>query len=473
MSWLYGQTWLWYLIAFLVGVLLAWLLLVRPQQRRLRALQDGPTRSTRPGGTDPDPGRVDIGKEWEHSEQTRTDTRATTDKDASGDGSVATGAAAAGVGATALAATAASRHADDPKDPDDRGSADSVADGSAGAEPGTAAGEPVVLAREPVVVADTDHDRTGRDTDSTVTGAVDSGEADGSEVDTTDVDAAEVHMADAAQVDPAGVSTSAVADSDDVDTAGMPVVGRDGEASEPVTDRLPAAEPATEQLPVAEHTIEPATEQLPAAEPETKRFHAVDPALSTLDTTTARSSAGLDVAATPGRVEPDSGLGATAAGAEGPGAVTLARSASDRNSTAGTGPPGATAVDAGTDGGTERGTARDETDRARPHNAPGAGVDESGTTRTDRGGLVGDADPASATSTGAGSDRPAPFGPGSTRPESDGSAPSPEFTIKGNANSMLFHPPESPYYVRTRAEVWFVTEEDAKAAGFRRWRPKT
>ena len=39
MSWLYAQTWLWYLIAFAVGVLLAWLLLVRPQQRRLRTLQ--------------------------------------------------------------------------------------------------------------------------------------------------------------------------------------------------------------------------------------------------------------------------------------------------------------------------------------------------------------------------------------------------------------------------------------------------
>ena len=38
MSWLYGQTWLWYLIAFLVGLLLAWLVFVRPQQRRLKAL---------------------------------------------------------------------------------------------------------------------------------------------------------------------------------------------------------------------------------------------------------------------------------------------------------------------------------------------------------------------------------------------------------------------------------------------------
>lgn len=40
MPWLYGQTWLWYLIAFAVGVALAWVLLVPPRQRRLRALED-------------------------------------------------------------------------------------------------------------------------------------------------------------------------------------------------------------------------------------------------------------------------------------------------------------------------------------------------------------------------------------------------------------------------------------------------
>jgi hypothetical protein len=37
-SWLYGQTWLWYLIAFVVGLLLARLVLVRPQERRLKSL---------------------------------------------------------------------------------------------------------------------------------------------------------------------------------------------------------------------------------------------------------------------------------------------------------------------------------------------------------------------------------------------------------------------------------------------------
>ena len=43
MSWLYGQTWLWYLIAFLVGLVLAWLVFVRPAQRRLAALLAEPS----------------------------------------------------------------------------------------------------------------------------------------------------------------------------------------------------------------------------------------------------------------------------------------------------------------------------------------------------------------------------------------------------------------------------------------------
>jgi hypothetical protein len=54
-------------------------------------------------------------------------------------------------------------------------------------------------------------------------------------------------------------------------------------------------------------------------------------------------------------------------------------------------------------------------------------------------------------------------------PLSDGSAPGPEFVIKGNADSMLFHTESSPYYGRTKAEVWFRTEEEATAAGFTKW----
>jgi hypothetical protein len=81
--------------------------------------------------------------------------------------------------------------------------------------------------------------------------------------------------------------------------------------------------------------------------------------------------------------------------------------------------------------------------------------------------------PTSATGT------PAPphalFTPASTEgagamPGPDGAAPGPEFTIKGNVDSMLFHTPESPYFERTRAEVWFRNADEAVAAGFTEWR---
>lgn len=57
-------------------------------------------------------------------------------------------------------------------------------------------------------------------------------------------------------------------------------------------------------------------------------------------------------------------------------------------------------------------------------------------------------------------------------PLPDGSPPSPEYTIKGNAGSKLFHRPSSPYYARTKPDMWFRTAEDATAAGFTEWRPK-
>ena len=62
--------------------------------------------------------------------------------------------------------------------------------------------------------------------------------------------------------------------------------------------------------------------------------------------------------------------------------------------------------------------------------------------------------------------------PGSAPARPDGSAPGPEYTIKGNAGSMLFHRPDSPYYGRTKAQVWFRTATDARAAGFTEWVPK-
>ncbi|MFD3406112.1 hypothetical protein ACFWUU_35840 [Kribbella sp. NPDC058693] len=43
------------------------------------------------------------------------------------------------------------------------------------------------------------------------------------------------------------------------------------------------------------------------------------------------------------------------------------------------------------------------------------------------------------------------------------------FTIKGNAQSKLFHTPDSPYYGRTKPEVWFRSEADAERAGFTKY----
>ena len=60
-----------------------------------------------------------------------------------------------------------------------------------------------------------------------------------------------------------------------------------------------------------------------------------------------------------------------------------------------------------------------------------------------------------------------PFGTGSAEPLAGGAAPSAEFVIKGNADSMLYHRPDSYAYERTIAEVWFDTAENAEAAGFK------
>ena len=54
---------------------------------------------------------------------------------------------------------------------------------------------------------------------------------------------------------------------------------------------------------------------------------------------------------------------------------------------------------------------------------------------------------------------------GSVLPDADGNGPETHL-IKGNADSMLFHTPDSRYYKVTKAEVWFDTEANAEAAGF-------
>lgn len=64
---------------------------------------------------------------------------------------------------------------------------------------------------------------------------------------------------------------------------------------------------------------------------------------------------------------------------------------------------------------------------------------------------------------------------GSVLPATDGSAPAAEYTIKANVGSGRYHPPESPYFHRNRADFWFASANAAEAAGFVPWhgRPTT
>ena len=59
-----------------------------------------------------------------------------------------------------------------------------------------------------------------------------------------------------------------------------------------------------------------------------------------------------------------------------------------------------------------------------------------------------------------------PFGKGSHAPLDDPDTAPEGFLIKGNADSMLYHVPDSAFYARTTAEVWFANEDAAEGAGF-------
>ena len=62
-----------------------------------------------------------------------------------------------------------------------------------------------------------------------------------------------------------------------------------------------------------------------------------------------------------------------------------------------------------------------------------------------------------------------PYGKGSARVGADGIGPA-GWTIKGNEDSMLYHTPASPSYEQTIAELWFVDEAAAEAAGFKKYK---
>jgi hypothetical protein len=60
------------------------------------------------------------------------------------------------------------------------------------------------------------------------------------------------------------------------------------------------------------------------------------------------------------------------------------------------------------------------------------------------------------------------YGLGSAVPNPTGVGPQ-GWTVKGNADSMLFYTADAPSYLRSAADVWFESEEAATAAGFTRW----
>ena len=62
---------------------------------------------------------------------------------------------------------------------------------------------------------------------------------------------------------------------------------------------------------------------------------------------------------------------------------------------------------------------------------------------------------------------PGPFGPGSAMPLPGGASPSPEFTIKASVTALRYCTPESPQFGKTVAEVWFRSAADAERVGFR------
>ncbi len=172
----------------------------------------------------------------------------------------------------------------------------------------------------------------------------------------------------------------------------------------------------------------------------------------------ADAKAAADAAAADAGTGNGSGAGtATAAGAAGTGTAPTGSTATGAAAGAATAD-----ADADADAAEDSDTATDTVAGAAIGASAGAGAAKAGGDKAGEPakpmGLVGGA--------AAG-----PYGPGSAKSLPDGSAPE-GFTIKGNADSGLFHTKESPWYGRTKAEAWFDTEDSAKAAGFTSWRDR-
>jgi uncharacterized membrane protein ArfC len=66
----------------------------------------------------------------------------------------------------------------------------------------------------------------------------------------------------------------------------------------------------------------------------------------------------------------------------------------------------------------------------------------------------------------------APYGPGSANAGPDGAGP-PGWLVKGRMDSKLYYTPDDPPYDAGVAQVWFIDEESAAAAGFTPWRKRS
>ena len=108
--------------------------------------------------------------------------------------------------------------------------------------------------------------------------------------------------------------------------------------------------------------------------------------------------------------------------------------------------------------------ARVERSRAQEASADDASTDSGDDAATDSGDeyAAGDADSDGESN----ATDESPHGEGSHAPLEDAAEMPEGYPIKGNAQSMLYHEPDSRYYEATKAEVWFDTVESAEAAGF-------
>jgi hypothetical protein len=426
-SWLYAQTWLWYLIAFLVGVLLAWLFLVLPQQRRLRTLQGI-------AGT-------------------------AVDHDLYAESRAAAGAGAAS-GAALFDSTAdggAAASVDDPAtdqfravDAEPGDSSDTTELPVQPAPDDTETGEiPAVTPGAGAEADSTDGTAAEMDGDSTGAGAraaeptsppVDTAEEiDDSAAESNGRATAAVMGAGAAGFVPARGGADAADDPGGTGTAGADTV--DAADVDPATAGTTAADLTTADAAPADSTT---------ADPTTADS-------TTADSTTADSTT-ADSATADGTAADDAATDAKTNATETNGSETNSSqtSATQTNGTETSHPeagnPGINHPEASPAEAPAQ-THPAEAPDAAAHGEAGAGGAHAGAQ-----GLL----------TAPVAVAPGPY-QGSALAGPEGAAPGAEYTIKGNEDSMLFHTPDSPYYGRTKAEVWFRDPADAEAAGFTSW----